>query len=142
MPLISQNVVRVTCPSEDEGGEKIEEWYNLREQVGYLERRVIDLGFISGRELNEQRTKNPYATVTELLQGIAKDKSLAEIDATEDINKVYFRLDSWSHADPLTIENVNRIPESHMEKLLEEIEKLEKASQPFRDETAHDEGSN
>lgn len=38
----------------------------------------------------------------------------------------------WTYAEPITDDNIKRIPLAHADKLLEEIAALEKAAQPFR----------
>ena len=120
MPLASLDVKRVDFP--DEG-----DWYDLREEIGYFDHRIGLYGYVSVDEVLDSQGDPRHS-----IQKIMEEMSPVEHQTRQRLTKIKHRLIAWSHQEPLTWENIKRIPNHHAEKLLEVIETLEMASRPFR----------
>lgn len=92
------------------------EWYELRTQLGWYAREKASAAnavrfFVKGKDLEEIEDREVEGKLD---------------TATANMRKFIVYLKSWSHSEPLTEENIRRIPAAHARRLVTEITELEK----------------
>lgn len=122
MPLVDLNA---TEKVELEDGD----WYVLRTSLGFYENTVLELGGISVLDALEIRRAQQSGEKLDTEQYDAGKTS-----AEKRLRMFQSYLVEWSHPDPLTPENIKRIPPDHASVLVDKIKEFETASRPFRGE--------
>lgn len=119
MPLVSTGTVRVEMPDGDR--------YELKEALGFRDRKRQEVETFAFRIPDDALGEDGRVDRARI--------ELVSRQADVDFLKIRVRLVAWSHREPITDDNVARIPPHHAEALLAKIEELEKVEQPFRGET-------
>ena len=105
---------------EDDG-----DWYELRQQVGFVAHKLGESGSFTTQEIMDYSPKGDIST-------FIKSFPAAEYQARKNATRILVRLANWSHSEPISFENVIRIPTHQADVILEAIAALEKAALPFR----------
>ena len=118
MSLVNETEVKRI---EFQNGESEPDWYDLKVNLGFFNAEVSRSGSWSVQETKDGKDLSDDDIVAGIF--IAKQR----------VSKIYARLHAWSHEDPITMNNVMRIPADQAEKLFEEVEALADAARPFRE---------
>jgi len=121
MPLINTTLTTHVDIEDD--------WYELRNELGFHDETIMIVDAVDPDALKS------FQLVDET-NGLVNTKlTPGEMVARRNFIKIQAYLVNWSHSDPLTSENIKRIPAADATILREKIEELEGSiPQPFRDE--------
>lgn len=123
MPLLDLDQT-VTVEMEDGDA------YHLKTELDYISRKLSGTGGISTAEAVRVMGETGMSVLDYF-----KSMPAEEYNARKDLTTIRIWLAGWSHPEPLTAENIKRIPPAHIKILLERIQALTEASAPFRPES-------
>lgn len=124
MPLVANDdTKKITMPDGD--------WYELKTQVSWYDDTEARLSGFTMQDAVDARSSDNSTSDGDQPKALV-DRSLGMAAASSQLAKLMIYIVSWSHPEPITDENVSRIPVTHGKILKEEIEALEAAQEPFR----------
>ncbi len=106
-----------------------EDWYKLRNELGFYDETVMLVDAVDPNELRS------FKLIDDTHGTVKSKQTPGEMVARRNLARILAYLIAWSHPEPLTLENINRIKREDARELLNKIEELEDSiPAPFRDE--------
>jgi len=111
MPLITNETIRV----EIEG---TNEWYDIRQRLGWYQKKKASMSDSIQLAVSTQAVERGQVEADDTVK-----VELSPADVQQRLFMAY--LVRWSHREPLSKKNVNRIPPDHADAILAKIKELQ-----------------